>query len=758
VIYLIEPVLQSSFQRPTFALVGLLSAALALLSADPRPFSDAQKKWWSFQPVSSPRVPSVHNAAWIKTPIDAFILAKLEENHLSPNPPADKLTLLRRVTEDLTGLPPSQEEIQQFLNDSAPTAYERVVDRLLASPHYGERWGRHWLDLARYADSNGFKADETRPDAWRYRDYVIKSFNTDKPYNQFVREQIAGDELSPHNPEALVATGFLRNFPDESNAQTLFLRRQEYLNEITDAVGATFIGMTYSCARCHDHKFDPILHKDYYRLQAFFANTVIGDGPLPLQDPAERQKRQDQQAQWEQATESIRAEMRKLVAPVLEKDFQKGLTRFPEDVKQAITAENRTPLQWQIYQKALPQLGLGDDYEDSASRRLKPPSSTRYAVLKAQLAKFNSLKPVQRPTAQFMVDAPTAPPPTHVLASGNVDSPLEEVQPGFLSILDPRDVKTSTNRRAALADWLTDPKNPLVARVMANRIWYYNFGKGIVATPSDYGKMGARPTHPELLDYLASSFVENGWSVKKLQRMILLSNTYQQSSDFQPAAGAADPDNKLVWRFNRRRLEGEAIRDGMLFTSGLLNPLPGGPGVFPPIPNGTVLQLASKSYSGWKKHEDPEQANRRSVYIFVRRNLRYPMMQEFDTADTSESCAFRKNTVTPAQSLELLNNDLVLDWARALAGRVLNDTGLTAEAQIDRAFTLAFGRKPTPDERKSADTFLQRQVPIMSTRLLGLIKPPVPSNLPPGIAPARAAAMVDLCHMLLDSNEFLYMN
>jgi Protein of unknown function (DUF1553)/Protein of unknown function (DUF1549) len=751
--------------RPTWAVLGLGCAAFALLSAESRSFSDTQKKWWAFQPVAREKVPSVRNQGWVKTPIDAFVIAKLEESGLKPNPPADKLTLLRRVTEDMTGLPPSPEEIQQFLSDSSPNAYEKVVDRLLASPHYGERWGRHWLDLARYADSNGFKADETRPDAWRYRDYVIKSFNSDKPYNQFVREQIAGDELYPHDPEALVGTGFLRNFPDESNAQTLFLRRQEYLNEITDAVGATFIGMTYSCARCHDHKFDPILHKDYYRLQAFFANTVIGDGPLPLLDPVERKKRQDEQAQWEQATAAIRAQMSQLVSPVVQRDFAKGLARFPEDVQQAITAKDRTPLQWQIYEKALPQLGMGEGYEDADARKLRPAGLAQYNALKASLAKFNSLKPVARPTAQFMIDAPTVPPPTHVLASGNVDAPLEEVQPGFLSILDPRDAKIvapgevrSSGRRGALAEWLTDPKNPLVARVMVNRVWNYNFGKGIVATPSDFGKMGSRPSHPELLDYLATTFVEGGWSVKKLQRMILLSSVYQQSSEFQTAAAKTDPDNKLLWRFNRRRLEGEAIRDSMLFTSGLLNLKEGGPGVFPPIPAGTVLQLASKSYSGWKKHEDAEQANRRSVYIFVRRNLRYPMMQEFDTADTTESCAFRKNTVTPAQSLELLNNDLVLDWARAFAGRVLNDTGLTADAQIDRAFTLAFGRAPTAEERKSANAFLQRQVPIMTTRMLGLVKPPVPANLPRGIDPARGAAFVDLCHMLMDSNEFLYMN
>ena len=312
-----------------------------------------------------------------------------------------------------------------------------------------------------------------------------------------------------------------------------------------------------------------------------------------------------------------------------------------------------------------------------------------------------------------------------------------------------------------MAAWLTDPKNPLVARVMVNRIWHYHFGDGIVTTPGDFGLMGQRPTHPELLDYLATSFVENGWSMKQIHRMILLSNTYQQSSDFSEKSAEADPDNKLMWRYGRHRMEAEAVRDSMLFSSGLMNLQMGGPGVFPPVPAGTISDLsATAAAGGWRTEKDPAQANRRSVYIFVRRNLRYPMLQEFDSANTFESCDLRKNTVTPSQSLDLLNNDLVVEWARAFAGRVLNDSGLTPSAEVERAFKLAYGRAPKPDEQKLGVEFLAGRRLSLSERLAGgdKIKPPLPLNMPAGADPAQAAALVDLSQALLDSNEFLYIN
>ena len=753
--------------RHRVVLLGCCLAGFALYAAETVTFTPAQRSWWAFQPVVKSAVPSVQNKAWVKTPVDSFVLAKLEENKLPPNPPADKLTLLRRATIDLTGLPPTQDEIQQFLADNSPNAWEKVVDRLLASKAYGERWGRHWLDVVRYADSNGFKADETRPNIWRYRDYVISAFNEDKPYDRFVKEQVAGDEIYPGDPDALIAMGFNRHWIDETNAAALYTRRQETLDDMTTVTAETFLGLTMGCARCHNHKFDPILQKDYYRLQAFFANTSFGDGPLPLKDPAARAKYEAQKAAYDEKTKDIRAEMAKILEPLRRDKAVSGSHTFEPDVQAAILMDpaKRDPLQAMMYHTAEPRVAFDEEPDARTLRTLKGEAATRYAELKKQLAQFDSLKPPPLPQGQFMVDIGPDAPPTHILVGGNWDNKGDEVQPGFLSILDPSDAKitpfpNSTGRRSALAAWLVDPKNPLVARVMVNRIWNYHFGRGIAATPGDFGRMGAKPTHPELLDYLAASFVENGWSIKKIHRMILLSSTYQESSDFRQQASDADPDDKLMWRWGRHRMEAEAIRDSMLSVSGLLNPAMGGPGVFPPVPKGTLSDLsATAAAGGWKSEKDPAQNDRKSVYIFVRRNLRYPMLQEFDSANTFESCDYRKNTVTPTQSLDLLNNDLVVDWARSFAGRVLNDSGLTPEAQVDRAFRLAYGRAATKDEQKLAADFLAKQVPVMQERLKNdKAKPIVPANLPSGVDPARAAAFVDLSQMLLDSNEFLYIN
>ena len=525
-------------RRPaTLAVVVLIAGfAFAIRAVETqREFTAAQKKYWAFQPVVKPPVPAVKNKAWAKNPIDAFILAKLEEKKIPPAPRADKITLLRRATFDLTGLPPRPEEVEAFLADKSPRAFEKVVDRLLASPQYGERWARHWLDLARYAESEGFKSDETRPNVWRYRDYVIKSFNDDKPYDRFIQEQIAGDELWPDNPEAWIATGFNRHFPDESNARNLRQRRQEILNDITDTVGAVFLGMTYGCARCHDHKYDPILHKDYYRLQAFYAGSRAQDD-IPLVPPAERERHQEQLSAWEEKTKDLRAEMKGLVDPTVKKVYDDAFTKFPEEIQEAVNTapEKRTAFQWQMYYKAKPQLEV--DTEDAA-KRLRGEQKKRWEGMKTELAKYEPLHPGPMQLGSGITDVGREAPKTFTLSVGVYDAPKEEVEPGALSILDPGPAKitpvanpNSTGRRAALARWLTDPKNPLVPRVMANRIWHYHFGRGIAGTPSDFGIMGESPVNPPLLDWLTATFAESGWSMKKMHRLILLSNAYQQAS------------------------------------------------------------------------------------------------------------------------------------------------------------------------------------------------------------------------------------
>jgi len=701
-----------------------------------REFTQAQRKWWAFQPVRKPPAPAVKKTGWAKNDIDSFILAKLEAKGLQPNPPADRITLLRRASLDLTGLPPTPEETQAFLADDSPNAWAKVVDRLLASPHYGERWARHWLDLARYADSEGFKSDETRPNVWRYRDYVIRSLNSDKPYDRFVKEQIAGDELYPNDPDALIATGFNRHFPDESNARNLMQRRQELLQDITDVVGSTFMGLTVGCAKCHDHKFDPILQKDYYRLEAFFANTRIED-QASLASAKDRKAYESKYAFWDARTKSIRSEMHALAEPKLEELWKEGFDKFPPEIQDAITTprEKRTPFQWQMYYKAKPQI---EHPEEDGARKLKGEQARRYKELSRQLAKFDNIKPRELPVAQAMIDNESVSPRTYVLRVSNYDSPMYEVEPGFPSILDPapaRIVKPegvdSSGRRGALANWLADANNPLSTRVIVNRIWHYHFGRGLSGTPSDFGVMGERPSNPQLLDFLTSTFIENGWSMKKLHRMILLSATYQQSSAYNERAAKADPDDKLLWRFSRRRLEGETVRDAMLSVSGALNEKMYGPGVFPPLPPGVVTR------GGWKKDESPSEANRRSVYVFVRRNTRYPMFVEFDMPDTHESCARRNNTVSANQALDLLNNELVLGWARDLAKRVGNDAGMTRESQVERAYRLVYSREPRNEETQAALAFLERQDKITG---------------------GKDATFVDFCHMLLNSNEFLYLN
>ncbi len=748
-----------------FSIAGKLFLCLlplaAAQSAD-RAFKPAELRYWAYQKVAKPAVPAVQNRAWVRNEVDAFILAKLEEKKIQPNSPADRVTLIRRATLDLTGLPPSSEDVQAYLSDNSPEAFEKVVDRLLASPRYGERWGRHWLDLARYADTAGFKGDETRPNMWRYRDYVIKSINDDKPYDRFVKEQIAGDELYPSDAEARIATGFNRHWPDESNLANPIQRRQEILNDITDTVGSVFLGLTYGCARCHDHKFDAILHKDYYRLQAFFAN-LRNEDRLNLLTGEEATAYQQRHADWDAKTRATRAAMEEILTPVRIEKIKGSVGLFPKEAQEVffVSPENRTPMQWQMYYRGKDRVTPTDA---ALAKGLSGEAKQRYQELAKELAAFDHLKPAEPPVAQAMIDASREAPPTHVLSGGVYDAPLQAVEPGFLTILDPTVAQAtqlpegvnSTGRRATLANWIADPKNPLTARVMVNRIWHYHFGRGIVGTPSDFGVMGERPSHRELLDYLAAIFVENGWSTKKMHRLIMLSNAYRQSSTNQPEAAKIDPENKLHWQFDRRRLEGEVIRDSMLFASGLLNTKMGGPGVFPPLPPG--VSKPNSRYLNWDTEKDPAEANRRSAYVFVKRNLRYPMFETFDFPDTHESCARRYTTVTPTQSLALLNDDMVLGWSVSLAGRILNDAGLPVETQVERAYRLVHNRAPNAREREAIGEFLRTQTSVLREQLARNEKVRQPESLPAGVEPAHAAAFVDFCHALLNSNEFVYMN
>ena len=734
-----------------------------LLGADHDPIpNDSSKQnehlYWSFQEIRQPEIPQVKNKHWVHNPIDAFILKQVEAQGLSPSPPADKITLLRRATIDLIGLPPTPEEVDQFLVDSTPKAFEKMVDRLLNSPHYGERWARHWLDLARYAESEGFKSDETRPNAWRYRDYVINAFNQDKPYDRFIREQIAGDELWPESPDARVATAFNRHYPDESNAQDLFERRQQILDDITNTVGATFLGLTYSCARCHDHKFDPIQQADYYRLQAFFANVGADDEILLWPDDQVR-KHQKQITAWEEKTQLIRERMEELLEPERKKVLDQLFQVYPPGVLTAVTKPEaeRTPIERLMYHKAKPYM---NPTQETLAKRLKDEKKKKWEELQAEIEKFSHLWPGKIPIGTGIKDLTSQAPPTHVLAMGMHDAPMEEVKPGFLAIFDsrsaevtPSELGASTGRRTALANWLTSPENPLTARVMANRIWHYHFGRGIVATPSDFGRMGERPTHPQLLDWLAKELINSGWSMKHLHRLIMTSSTYQQTSNLRENLSRLDPENRLWWRFSRQRLEAEAVRDSALFVSGLLNTQVGGPSVFPELPPGMV------TYGGWEVSKEAAQRNRRSVYVFLRRNTRYPMLEVFDLPDTHESCGRRHVTTTPTQALTLMNGKLPLGWARGFAARILREgQAKQLKDQIDRAYRLAYSRYPKEAEKQTALSFFDRHRAILADRVAAGEKLELPMSVPGDTDLIHAATLVDFCHMLINSNEFVYRN
>jgi len=727
------------------------------------PFTTEQRSHWAFKPVGSPAIPSVRETGAVLNPVDAFLVAGQEAAGVRPGPPADRVTWIRRVSLDLIGLPPTPAEVDAFVPDTSSQAYGTVVERLLASPHFGERWARHWLDLARYAESEGFKADETRPNAWRYRDYVIRSFNDDKPYDRFVMEQIAGDELWPQDPDANVATGFNRHYPDESNARNLVQRRQEILNDVTDTIGYAFTGLTYACARCHDHKWDPISQADYFRLQAFFANTTAVD-TLPLAPESERERHAQRLAAWESATHELREEIACIETPGRNAIITDYVEKYPAEIQAMLAkpARERAPFEQQMVAKA--QLYLDPSSHQylapssAVGGRLKGEEKARWSELRAQLKTFADLHPGTLPVGTAMMDLGPDCPPTHVLRRGLWDAPGDLVEPGFLAVLghEAADVQTvpsgTSGRRAALAKILVDPENPLTARVMVNRLWHHHFGQGLVGTPSDFGLKGDRPTHPELLDWLARDFVAHNWSLKHMHRRIVLSAAYRQSSQHRADAASLDPANRLLWKFPRRRLEGEAIRDGLLAVSGRLNPKPGGPSIFPELPKGM------ESRGGWPVSADAAERDRRSIYVFVRRNTRYPMFETFDMPDTHESCARRNETTSPVQALTLLNSSVTLDLARSLAARVLGEAGPDPTRQVESAWRHAWSRRPDDEERVAALNFLIAQRNLLESQIESESPPAMPPHPLAASDPAGAAALADLCHALMNANEFVTLN
>jgi cytochrome c553 len=648
--------------------------------------TDADRKHWAFLPLARPEPP----AGAAAHPIDRFIQAKLKEAGLAPAPPASRETLLRRAALDLTGLPPTPAEIDAFVNDPAPGAWEKVVDRLLASPRYGERWGRHWLDLARFAETDGFEHDAVRPHSWRYRDYVIRSFNADKPFDRFVREQIAGDELWPGDPEALVATGFNLLGADMVDSSDQVQRRLNTLTDMTDVTSAVFLGLTLGCARCHDHKFEPLAQKDYYKLMAFFTPaTFKRETPVPT--AAERAACEAELKAYQEIPQL--RELTEIEGPVRRKLREKKLEKLNDETRAAVSTppDQRTVEQANLALETEPMLEVT---EKDLAAAIPPEQRARRKALQEEAKKLP--KPPQLPMAMTLAPGKSA--KTFVLRRGEYSMPGDEVQPGFPEVLG---AVPAGPQRTALADWIASPKNPLATRVMANRIWQHHFGRGIVPSPSEFGPRGQAPTHPELLDWLASEFVVRGWSLKAMHRLVLTSETWKQSS-LSAASSARDPENRLLARMNRVRLEGEAIRDGLLAISGRLNPEMYGPGVFPPVPADVL-----KGSRGWTVSADARDHVRRSIYIFARRNLRFPFLEVFDAPDSNLSCPERGRSTTAPQSLTLLNADDVVSAAKGTAERLQKEAGTTDE-RVALAYRLILGRKPAEREAAVAREFLAK--------------------------------------------------
>ncbi len=639
------------------AVVALLSVGCLVARGTTRA-DDYDRSHWAFQPRGTFQPPTFSDAAdraWLRNDIDSFVLARLKSAGLPPATEADRRTLIRRLYFDLIGLPPTPAEVEAFVGDVSTSSYETLVDRLLASPHYGERWGRHWLDVVRYAETEGFEYDRYLPGAWRYRDWVIESLNADKPYDQFVREQLAGDELTPADPARLVAAGFFRLGPVRRNAgnQEVAGSRNEVLTEMTNAVGSVFLGLTIGCARCHDHMFDPMLQTDYYRFEAFLAATHEHNVPLASDE---------EQAAWQKRTDALKADIDRV-------------TRELEKRKQTSSGD-RSDLEAQLKQ---------------LEAELPPP--------------LDAICTVHNDTGKRT--------PIHVLERGNWDKPGQPVGPRVPGVFVPEGTPELSpnlpNPRTSLADWLLESNHSLAARVIVNRIWQYHFGRGIVATPNDFGVNGDSPSHPELLDWLASRFVASGWRLKDLHRLIVTSAAYRQAahSDHTAQGMQTDPDDRLLWHFTRRRLEAEEIRDAMLAAAGKLNRKAGGPSVVVPVESDLVELLYKPSQ--WQVTAERTEHDRRSVYLVAKRNLRLPFMEVFDQPDLQISCANRESSTHAPQALELLNGRLSNELAEALADRLAHEAPGSPRDQVDLAYRLVTGRPPNDREGALAAEFLARQ-------------------------------------------------
>lgn len=660
-------------------------------------------KHWSFVPMQTHTVPAVEDQQWSENPIDAFIYDKLHAAGLEPNKPATRTQLIRRAYYDLIGLPPTSDEIQQFVSDEDPQAFSKLVDRLLDSPHYGERWGRHYLDLVRYAETNSYERDSAKPNAWKYRDYVIRSFNEDKPYSQFIREQLAGDELDEVTTESLTATGYYRLGIWDDEPVDPVQARFDGLDDIILTTGQVFLGLTMNCARCHDHKIDPIPQADYYSMLSFLEDLT----------PYGRRGDPNTYSQLDVSSEELKIKYH-------DNDQQRvELEKRIHEIEQAGIAKMSAP-----DQRATegPKRDRNRVLKEKLRQHLSDDQWDTYSALQSELNAVNqagkALPP--RETVMGLASYRKIEKPTFVLYRGNPSSPADEVKPAFPSLYEePAPEVLITNvgasktgnepgpagRRRILADWIVSQENRLTARVAANRIWQFHFGRGIVRSSNNFGKLGTPPTQPELLDWLSLRLIDEGWKLKPMHRLIMNSRAYQMSSSNDNNAVATDPDNNLFWRFDPRRLSAEEVRDSMLAVSGSLNKAMYGPSIYPSLSQ-EVLAGQSRPGSGWGQSSEKEQ-NRRSIYIHVKRSLLTPLLSAFDFPDPDQTCEARFMTLQPAQALSLLNSEFVHEQGRRVAESIGAEE-LTNTEIVRGVVGAVLGREATTEEIADGVKLIER--------------------------------------------------
>ena len=722
------------------------SKAESTHASEPAP---ATSDHWAFQALRQPQIPAVRDTAWMRNPIDAFVLAKLEQRGWRPSDPASAQALLRRLYLDLIGLLPTLAEQQAILEDPSPATFDALIDELLRRPGYGERWARHWLDLVRYAETNGYERDGRKPNVWRYRDYVIRAFNNDKPYDRFIVEQLAGDELDDASPETLVALSYNRLGPWDDEPADFAQDRFDQLDDIVSTTSQVFLGLTLGCARCHNHKFDPLTARDYYGMVAVFNGLVRPRASpesrkeldLPLGSRAELDEIEAIERRIDPFEDKVEAFKRRHWPTFL----RSGESSLDSESIEAFLTD---PGQRRAEQERLVLRNTGR-LKNEIDENLPDELAGNIKELQEAIAQLRASIP-DLPRGYYLHEPEPQPPPTHLLLRGSAHNPGPETAPAVpvvLSRIQPRfpaGERTSL-RRLTLARWIASADNPLTARVLVNRVWQHHFGEGLVRTPSNLGGIGQPPTHPDLLDWLANWFIDNGWSIKKLHRLILASNTYRMSKQWNAQYGVDDPENLLLWRVPYTRLEVEAVRDSMLAVTGRLNRKMYGPSMLPPIPK-SALEGHSDPDKIWEPSEEDE-ASRRTIYAFIKRSMVIPMLEVLDLCDTTRSTAQRAVTSVAPQALTLFNGDFVTEQARYFAERVVWEVGIEPDKQIERAYRLALARAPTPQERDRMKAFLSREADAWLREA---------SERPRDGAMARRHALEQMCRVILNLNEFVY--